>query len=170
MSRPITIDEVTSFPYKGVDGCDLSSDGLRVAYTHQNQIHITELETSKSYEPFKGRLPKWSPAQPDMLAFLKADSSGVWLRYPDGTERQLARNTENVSFFQWSFDGKFIALIANRDLEIQEEETEDDIVIVLPPPLTSVSLIVIIHVETGRSHPACGIKSGRILRSGSLAS
>ena len=148
MSRPITIDEVTSFPYKGVGGCNLSADGLRVAYTHQNQIHIIELKTSKTYEPFSGRFPKWSPVQPDMLAFLKPGSSGVWVKFPDGTEGQLAGDTENVSFFQWSFDGKFIALVANRDLEIQDEDTDDDIVIVLPPPLTAVSSIVIIHVET----------------------
>ena len=148
MPRPITIDEVASFPYTGVDGCDLSADGLRVAYTHRNQIHIAELETSKTYEPFSGSFPKWSPVQPDMLAFLKPESSGVWVKFPDGTEGQLAGDTENVSFFQWSFDGKFIALIANRDLEIQDNDTDDDIVIVLPPPLTAVSSIVIIHVET----------------------
>ena len=138
MPRPITIDEVASFPYAGIEiralspDCELSADGLRVAYTHQNQIHITELESSNTHESFKGRSPKWSPVQPDIFAFLKPESSGVWLRYPDGTERQLAENTENVSFFQWSFDGKFIALVANRDLEIQDEDTDDDIVIVLP--------------------------------------
>ena len=154
MPRPITVDEVASFPYAGIarrdlsPDCELSADGLRVACTHQNRIHITELETSKTYEPFKGRFPKWSPVQPDMLAFLKPESSGVWVKFPDGTERQLAGDTENVNFFQWSFDGKFIALIANRNLEIQDENTDDDIVIVLPPPLTSVSSIVILHVET----------------------
>ena len=154
MPRPITVDEVASFPFSGIapralsPDCDLSADGLRIAYMHQNRIHITELQTSKTYEPFKGRFPKWSPVQPDMLAFLKPESSGVWLKYPDGTERQLAGHRENVRFFQWSFDGKFIALIANRDLEIQDEDTDDDIVIVLPPPLTAVSSIVILHVET----------------------
>ena len=154
MPRPITVDEFASFPYAGIEipalspDCDLSVDGLRVAYTHRNRIHITELETSKTYEPFTGRFPKWSPVEPDMLAFLKPESSGVWLRYPDGTERQLAANAEEVSVFQWSFDGKFIVLIANRDLEIQDDDTDDDIVIVLPPPLTSVSSIVILHVET----------------------
>ncbi len=154
MPRPIAVDEVVSFPYAGIEiralspDCDLSADGLRVAYTHRNQIHITDLQTSKTYEPFKGRFPKWSPVQPNMLAFLKPENPGAWLRYPDGTEGQLAGNAQEVSFLQWSFDGKFIALIANRDLEIQNEDSDDDIVIVLPPPLTAVSSIVILHVET----------------------
>ena len=157
MPRPITVDEVASFPYSGIEireaspDCELSADGLRVAYTHQNRIHIAELETSNTYESFKGRSPKWSPAQPDILAFLKPKSSGVWLRYPDGAERQLAGNTEDVSFFQWSFDGKFVALIANRDLDTQDEDTNDAIVVVRPPPLTSVSSIVILHVETNEA-------------------
>ena len=106
MPRPITVDEVASFPYAGIapselsPDCELSADGLRVAYTHRTRIHITELETSNTYKSFKGRSPKWSPVQPDILAFLKPKNSGVWLRYPDGSERQLAGNTENVSFFQ----------------------------------------------------------------------
>ena len=153
MPRPITVDEVASFPYAGIQNreaspdCELSADGLRVAYTQRNRIHITDLETSKTYEPFKGGVPKWSPARPDILAFLKPKSSGLWLRYPDGRVRQLAAHTENVSSFQWSFDGTFIALMADRDLEIQDENAGDDIVIVLPPPLTSVSSILILHVD-----------------------
>ncbi len=35
MLRPITVDEVASFPYAGVDECNLSADGLRIAYTHR---------------------------------------------------------------------------------------------------------------------------------------
>ena len=157
MLRPITIDDVVSFPYSGIASrdlspdCDLSADGLRIAYTHRNQIHINELETSKTYEPFKGRFPKWSPVQPDTLAYLKPESSGAWLRFPDGTESQLGGHAENVSFLQWSFDGKFIALIANWEVKIRDENSEDDFVIVLPPPLTSVSSIVIVHVDTDDS-------------------
>ena len=159
MSRPITVDDVASFPYSGIEmgeaspDCELSADGLRVAYTHQNRIHIADLETSTTYESFKGRSPKWSPAQPDILAFLKPKSSGVWLRYPEGSERQFAGNTDDVSFFHWSFDGKFIALIADSDLETQDEDTDDDIVIVLPPPLTSVSSIVVLRVESDEATP-----------------
>lgn len=149
MSRPITVDEVASFPYVGVDECDLSADGLRIAYTHQGQIYITNLETSNTPESFKGRSPKWSPSQPDVLAFLKPGSSGVWLRYINGTERQLGENTQDVSFVQWSFDGQFIALITNRDIDILDEDNDEDIVIVYPPALTSVSEIVILHVDTG---------------------
>ena len=154
MPRPITVDDVASFPYAGSQNreaspdCELSADGSRVAYTHQARIYITDLDTLKTYELFKGSSPKWSPAQPDILAFLKPKSSGVWLRHPDGSEIQLAGNTEDVSFFQWSCDSKFIALIANRDIEIQDEDTDDDIVIVLPPPFTSMSSIVILYVET----------------------
>ena len=148
MSRPISVDEVASFPYAGVDECDLSADGLRIAYTHQGQIYITDLETSNVSEPFKGRSPKWSPSQPDVLAFLKPESSGVWIRYIDGTERQFGKNTQDVNFVQWSFDGQFIALIVNRDLEIQDEDNDADIVIVSPPPLTTVSEIVTLHVDT----------------------
>ena len=149
MSRPITVDEVASFPYAGVDECDLSADGLRIAYTHRGQIYITTLETSNVSEPFKGRSPKWSPSQPDVLAFLKPESSGIWLRYIDGTERQLGGDTQDINFVQWSFDGQFIALIANRDLEIPDENNDEDIVIVCPPALTFVSEIFILHVDTG---------------------
>jgi dipeptidyl aminopeptidase/acylaminoacyl peptidase len=148
MLRPITVDEVASFPYAGVDECNLSADGLRIAYTHRGQIYITDLETSNTSEAFKGRSPKWSPSQPDGLAFLKPEGSGVWLRYIDGTERQLGRNTQDVDFVQWSFDGQFIALIVNREVETPDEDNDEDIVIVCPPPLTSVSEIVIIHVDT----------------------
>ena len=149
MSRPITIDEVASFPYAGVDECDLSADGLRAAYMHQGQIYITDLQTSKTSESFTGRHPKWSPSQPEVLAFLKPDKSGVWLRYIDGTERQLGENTQDVNFVQWSFDRQYIALIANRDLDILDENSDEDIVIVSPPALTSVSEIFILHVDTG---------------------
>ncbi len=76
MSRPISVDEVASFPCAGVDECDLSADGLRIAYTHQGQIYITDLETLNTSESFIGRSPKWSPSQPDVLAFLKPESSG----------------------------------------------------------------------------------------------
>lgn len=148
MARPISVDEVASFPYAGVDECDLSADGLRIAYTHQGQIYITDLKTSNTSEPFKGRNPKWSPYQPDVLAFVKPESSGVWLRYTNGTERQLGRNTQDVDFVQWSFDEQFIALIVNREVETLDEDNDEDIVIVCPPPLTFVSEIVIIHVDT----------------------
>ena len=107
MPRPITVDEIVSFPHAGVDECALSADGLRIAYTHQGQIYITDLETSNTSESFKGRSPKWSPSEPDVLAFLKSGSSGVWLRYIDGTERQLGRNKQDADFVQWSFDGQF---------------------------------------------------------------
>ena len=159
MPRPITADEVASFPYTGIQNrdaspdCELSADGLRVAYTHRSRIHITDLDTLKTYGSFKGSSPMWSPAQPDILAFLKPKSSGLWLRYPDGTERQLAAHTENVSSFQWSFDGNFIALIADRDLEIQDENADDDIVIVLPPPLISMSSMLILHVDSNEVTP-----------------
>ena len=159
MPRPITADDVASFPYAGIQNreaspdCELSADGLRVAYTHRARVHITDLDTLESCESFKGGVPKWSPAQPDILAFLKPKSSGLWLRYPDGTERQLAAHTENVSSFQWSFDGNFIALIADRDLEIQDENADDDIVIVLPPPLISMSSMLILHVDSNEVTP-----------------
>ena len=60
MPRPITVDEVASFPYAGIapselsPDCELSADGLRVAYTHRTRIHITELETSNTYKSFRG--------------------------------------------------------------------------------------------------------------------
>ena len=75
----------------------------------------------------------------------------MWIRYIDGTERQFAKNTQDVNFVQWSFDGQFIALIINRDLEVQDEDNDADIVIVSPPPLTTVSEIVILHVDSGEA-------------------
>ena len=63
MPRPITVDEVASFPYEGIapselsPDCELSADGLRVAYTHQARIHIT-VHTSNTHESFKRKEPK----------------------------------------------------------------------------------------------------------------
>lgn len=44
MSRPITIDEVKSFPFSGVRGCHLSLDGKRVAYSYRGSITIFHLD------------------------------------------------------------------------------------------------------------------------------
>ena len=61
MSQPISVDEVASFPYAGVDECDLSSDGLRIAYTHQGQIYITDFGDISYLRIFQRQEPQMVP-------------------------------------------------------------------------------------------------------------
>ncbi len=159
MPRPITIDEVVSFPYAGVDECDLSSDGKRVAYTHQRNIYIFDLEKWNLLGSFEGRCPKWSPADSDVLIFVKPKISGIFLRRLDGTERQLGENTGKVRSVEWSLDagtlgwshdGRFLAFVVPLDLggqEVDNNGDEGDIVVVRPPSPTYACVLFVLDVE-----------------------
>lgn len=160
MSRPITIDEVVSFPFSGVGECHLSIDGKRVAYAHRGSITIFNLEKWQTEVSFEGNHPKWSPANPDVLAFLKPNSSGVWVRRLDGTEWQLGESVGEVeksnwainpNTFEWSMDGRFLAVVAERDLEENDNEEDDGIVIVRSPAPTYANVLIILDVVTGQT-------------------
>lgn len=160
MSRPITIDEVVSFPFSGVGECHLSIDGKRVAYAHRGSITIFNLGKWQTEVSFEGNHPKWSPANPDVLAFLKPNSSGVWVRRLDGTEWQLGESIGEVeksnwainpNTFEWSVDGRFLAVVAERDLEENDNEEDDDIVVVRSPAPTYANVLIILDVVTGQT-------------------
>ena len=160
MSRPITIDEVLSFPVAGVGECHLSIDGKRVAYVHRGTITIFNLEKLQAEVSFEGNHPKWSPADPCVLAFLKPNSAGVWIRRLDGVEWQLGETIGEVeksnwainpSTFEWSMDGQFLAVVVEKDLEEEDTNAEDNgIVVVLPPVPTYASALIILDVATGQ--------------------
>jgi dipeptidyl aminopeptidase/acylaminoacyl peptidase len=161
MPWPLTIDEVVSFPYSGVGECDLSPDGRWVAYTYQGTIYIFDLETWRQVESFDGSHPKWSPVNPDVLVFLKSGHSGIFLRRMDGTEQQVGANVGEVrtlhgilnpTTFEWSCDGRLLAIVVERDLEEKDEgknENADDVIIVCPPLPMYTSVLVVLDVVTG---------------------
>lgn len=160
MSRPITIDEVVSFPFSGVGECHLSIDGKRVAYAHRGSITIFNLGKWQPEVSFEGNHPKWSPANPDVLAFLKPNSSGVWVRRLDGTEWQLGESIGEVeksnwainpNTFEWSVDGRFLAIVAEQDLEENDNKEDDDIVVVHSPAPTYANVLIILDVVTGQT-------------------
>ena len=159
MSRTITIDEVVSFPFSGVGECHLSIDGKRVAYVHRGDITIFNLEKWQTEVSFEGNHPRWSPAAPDVLAFLKPNSPGVWIRCLDGTEWQLGESIGEVersnwainpNTFEWSMNGRFLAVVAERDLEEDDNEEDDGIVVVRSPAPTYANVLMILGVATGQ--------------------
>ena len=159
MSRPITIDEVISSPFGGVGECHISTDGKRVAYTSRGTITIFNLEKWYAEVSFEGNYPKWSPADPEVLAFLKPNSSGVWIRQLDGDEWQLGETIGEVersnwainpNTFEWSVDGRFLAIIVEQDLEEDDNEEDDGIVVVRSPAPTYANVLMILGVATGQ--------------------
>ena len=162
MSRPITIDEVKSFPFSGVRGCHLSLDGRRVAYSHRSTITIFDLEEWCPETSFDGVHARWSPADPNVLAYVKSERSGIFIRHVDGTERHLGESigtvqTEEWAFghpytLDWSFDGKFLAMVVGRDLVEKDtglNENTDGIEVVNVSPDTSTDALVVLDVSTG---------------------
>lgn len=160
MSRPITIDEVISSPFGGVGECHLSIDGKRAAYVCRGSITIFNLEQWYDEVSFEGNDPKWSPADPEVLAFLKPNSSGVWIRRLDGTEWQLEETIGEVeksnwainpSTFEWSIDGRFLAVVVEQDLVEQDSNGDSDGIVVVQPPIpTYSSVLIILDVMTGQ--------------------
>ena len=75
---------------------------------------------------FCWRLPKWSPTDTDVIAYVKSDHSGVFIRCVDSAERHLGERIGSVKTgewtygghtLEWSFDGRFLATIVERDSE-----------------------------------------------------
>ena len=163
MSRPITIDEVKSFPFSGVRGCHLSLDGRRVAYSHRSTITIFDLEEWCSETSFDGTFARWSPADPNLLAYVKSDRSGIFIRHVDGTERHLGESigtvqTEEWTFgghpltLDWSFDGKFLATVVERDpakKNTSSNEDADGTEVVNVFPDASTDALVVLDVSMG---------------------
>ena len=163
MSRPITIDEVKSFPFSGVRGCHLSLDGKRVAYDYRGNITIFDLNKWCAETSFDGAFPRWSPADPNVLAYVKSDRSGIFIRHVDGTERHLGESIGTVqaeewafgghpTTLDWSFDGKFLAMVVERDPVEKITSTGEDtdgIEVVNVSPDASTDALVVLDVSTG---------------------
>ena len=162
MSRPITIDEVKSFPFSGVRGCHLSLDSKRVAYSHRGSITIFDLEEWRTETSFDGVHSRWSPADPNVLVYVKSDCSGIFIRHVDGTERHLGESIGTVQAeewasghpytLDWSFDGKFLAMVVERDpaeTDMDSNEDTDGIEVVNVSPDASTDALVVLDVLTG---------------------
>ena len=161
MRKPFTIDDVIPIPSSGVSRCHLSLDGKWVAYSYQGNITIFNLERWCSETSFDGDYPRWSSADPNALAYLKSNHSGVFIRRVDGAERHLGERVGSVKTgewdyggqtLEWSFDGRFLATIVERD----SEETgtgaikgTDDIKVVDLSPGLSADALVILDVSIG---------------------
>lgn len=94
MCKSFTIDDVLSFPYSGVTRgrCHLALDAKQVAYRYEGNIAIFNLEKWCLETSFAGDCPKWSPTDPDAIAYLKSSRSGVFIRHLDGIERHLGEH------------------------------------------------------------------------------
>ena len=162
MRRSFTIDDVVSFPFSGVGGCHLSLDGKRVAYSHRGTITIFDVKEWCPETSFDGAHARWSPADPNLLAYVKSDCSGIFIRHVDGTERHLGESvgtvqTEEWAFghpytLDWSFDGKFLAMVVGRDLVEKDtslNENTDGIEVANVSPDTSTDALVVLDVSTG---------------------
>ena len=162
MRRSFTIDDVVSFPFSGVGGCHLSLDGKRVAYSHRGTITIFDVKEWCPETSFDGAHARWSPADPNVLAYVKSDRSGIFIRHVDGTERHLSESigtvqTEEWAFghpytLDWSFDGKFLAMVVERDpaeTDISSNEDTDGIEVVNVSPDASTDALVVLDVSTG---------------------
>ena len=126
MRKLFTIDDVIRIPFSGVSRCHLSLDGKWVAYSYQGNITIFNLEKWCSEVYFEGDYPRWSPTDPNAIAYLKSNHSGVFIRRVDGAERHLGGSIGSVKTgewdyggqtLEWSFDGRFLATAVERDSE-----------------------------------------------------
>ena len=162
MRRSFTIDDVVSFPFSGVGGCHLSLDGKRVAYSHRGTITIFDVKEWCPETSFDGAHARWSPADPNVLAYVKSDCSGIFIRHVDGTERHLGESIGTVqaeewafghpNTLDWSFDGKFLAMVVERDsaeTDISSSEDTEGIEVVNVSPDVSTDALVVLDVSTG---------------------
>lgn len=126
MRKLFTIDDVIRIPFSGVNRCHLSLDGKWVAYSYQGNITIFNLGKWCSEVYFEGDYPRWSPTDPNAIAYLKSNHSGVFIRRVDGAERHLGGSIGSVKTgewdyggqtLEWSFDGRFLATAVERDSE-----------------------------------------------------
>ena len=162
MSRPITIDEVRSFPFSGVRGCHLSLDGKWVAYSYRGAITIFDLNKWRAETSFDGAFARWSPTNPNVLAYVKSDYSGIFIRHVDGSEQHFGESigtvrTEEWAFghpytLDWSFDGKFLAMVVDRDpagTDMSSNEDTDGTEVVNVSLDASTDALVVLDVSTG---------------------
>lgn len=98
-----------------------------------------------------------------MLAYVKSDRSGIFIRHVDGTERHLGESlgtvqTEAWAFgghlntLDWSFDGKFLAMVVDREpaeKNMSSNEDTDGIEVVNVSPDASTDALVVLDVSTG---------------------
>ena len=126
MRKILSVDDVRRTPFSGVSRCHLSLDGQWVAYSHQGNITIFNLEKWRTENSFEGDYPRWSPADSNVLAYLKSNHSGVFIRRVDGAGRHsggaigLVKTGEwdyGGYTLEWSFDGQFLATAVERTSE-----------------------------------------------------
>ena len=161
MRKPFTIDDVIPIAFSGVSRCHLSLDGKWVAYSHQGNITIFNLEKWCSEISFDGDYPKWSPADSNALAYLKSNHSGVFIRRVDGVELHLGGSIGSVKTgewdygghtLEWSFDGQFLATaVERRSVETDKCSNEGTYGVEVEnlPPTMNGDALVVLEVATG---------------------
>ncbi|MDE0299312.1 MAG: prolyl oligopeptidase family serine peptidase [Candidatus Poribacteria bacterium] len=163
MCKSFTIDDVLSFPFSGVTRgrCHLSLDAMQVAYKYEGNIAIFNLEKWCLGTSFAGDCPKWSPTDPNAIAYLKSSRSGVFIRHLDGTERHLGESIGSVKTgewtygghtLEWSFDGRFLAMVVERDSEEIDSGSHggtEGVEVVNLSPAASTDALVVLEVATG---------------------
>ena len=163
MRKSFTIDDVLSFPFSGVTRgrCHLSLDAKRVAYRYEGNIIIFNLEKWCPEASFAGDCPRWSSTDPNVLAYLKSNHSGVFIRRADGADRHLGESTGSVKTgewtygghsLEWSLDGRFLAMAVERDseeIDSSSNEGAEGVKVVDLSPATSADALVILEVSIG---------------------
>ena len=163
MHKSFTIDDVLSFPLSGVTRgrCHLSSDAARAAYRYGKNIAVFNLESWCLETSFVGDCPRWSPTDPNVIAYLKPNQSGVFIRSVEGAERHLGEKIGSVKTgewtygghtLEWSFDGRLLAALVEQDSEETDSgstEGVEGVEVVNLSPAASVDSLVVLEVQTG---------------------
>ena len=149
--KPISLDDVVSFPYSGVGPSDLSCDGNRVAYVSEGRIHLIDVTMGRDIELFEGTLPKWSPVNPRTFAFRNPEQNGIWIYTVDQSERQVGSQIGPINLIEWSHDGQYLATVSSKSFpkpETAEKPAVDTIIKVRPEPPVHGSVLHIINYIT----------------------
>ena len=163
MHKSFTIDDVLSFPPSGVTRgrCHLSSDAARAAYRYGKNIAVFNLESWCLETSFVGDCPRWSPTDPNVIAYLKPNQCGVFIRSVEGAERHLGEKIGSVKTgewtygghtLEWSFDGRLLSALVERDSEETDSgstEGTEGVEVVNLSPAASADSLVVLEVQTG---------------------
>jgi len=110
---------LTAFTYGQTWGASWFRDGRRVAYSHESQLTIRDLESGgeRSYRsPVPGRLVRTPAVSPDgSHVVFQVSGSGVWLLDLNDGSTRCVLTDPTTEEFAWSPDGTRVAFHSRRD-------------------------------------------------------